>query len=169
MGEILGSASDENDDGYEDWNPAVALVDVKEFIAAERDDECDDAGDDNTNVDADSAVTYGSQSLATYDSSDNRETSHGCSVEKQDDANAKETKSISSLDHLSHSSLWPKSSHIRRRNCRQQREKDDNERGITKTQAKGECSEHSSRDSIDSLAKANCLEGTCDHDIRQKT
>lgn len=91
MREVLGSASDENDDCYKDRDPAVALVDVENFIAAERDDERDDAGDDDANVDADSAVTYSGQGLATYDSGDNREPSHGCSVEKQDDANAKHT------------------------------------------------------------------------------
>lgn len=91
MSEILASASDENDDCYKNRNPAVALIDMEDFVAAERDDECNDAGDDDADIDADSAITYSGQGLATYNSGDNREPSHSCSVEKQDNANAKET------------------------------------------------------------------------------
>jgi hypothetical protein len=91
MREVLASAPDKNEDCYKDRDPAVAFVDVKNFIATKRNDECDNAGYNDANVDADGAVTYSGQGLATYDSGDNSEPSYGCSIEKQDDTNAKET------------------------------------------------------------------------------
>lgn len=91
MRKVLGSTSDENDDCNEDRDPEITLVDVEDFVAAERDDERNDAGDDDADIDADSAITYSGQGLTTYDSGDNREPSHRCSVEEQDDTDAKET------------------------------------------------------------------------------
>lgn len=91
MCEVLGSTPDKNKDCYKDRDPTVALVQVEDFISTERDDEREDAGDDNADINTHGAATYSSQSLATYDGGNNSEPSHGRSVEKQDDANSKET------------------------------------------------------------------------------
>jgi hypothetical protein len=89
--EVLASAPDKDNDCYKDRDPAVAFVNVKNFISTKRSNERDDAGDNDANVNADGAVTYSGQGLATYNSGDNSEPSYGCRVKKQDNTNAKET------------------------------------------------------------------------------
>lgn len=64
---------------------------MKNFITTKRNDERNNAGDNDANVNADGAATHSGQGLAPYDSCNNSESSCGCSVEKQDYTNAKET------------------------------------------------------------------------------
>lgn len=82
MSEVLASAPDKNDYCYKDRDPAVALVDVKNFIATKRNDESENAGDNDANVNADGAATYSGQCLAAYNGGDNSKPSNRCGVEK---------------------------------------------------------------------------------------
>jgi hypothetical protein len=58
MREVLASAPNKNNDCYKDRDPAVALVDVKNFIPTKRGNKRDDTSDNDANVNADGTVTY---------------------------------------------------------------------------------------------------------------